>query len=312
MLNVRRLRVLREVAARGSFSGAAASLSYTQSAVSQQIAALERETGVVLVDRHARGIQLTEGGRALVAHAEAILGRMAEAEAELEAIAGLRAGRLRLASFPSAGATLMPLAVAEFRRLHPGVELTLAQAEPEDGVAGVRAGDYDVALGIDAEFCPLAGEDLERVALLDDPMYVALPMGHALASRSRVRLGDLAEDPWLLSASSSACPDARILLRACLTAGFEPRIAFESDDYGAIQGFIAAGVGVALIPDLALTTVREDIVVRPVVGRAPARRIFAVALRTGYRAPAAVAMLEVLGGVGARWATGRAGLAVAG
>lgn len=312
MINVQRLRVLREVAARGSFSSAAAALSYTQSAVSQQIATLERETGMALVERHARGVELTEGGRALVVHADAILGRMAEAEAELEAIAGLRAGRLRLASFPSAGATLMPLAVAEFRRLHPGVELTLAQAEPEDGVAGVRAGDYDVALGIDAEFCPMPDEDVGRVALLEDPMYVALPRGHALASRARVRLGDLAEDPWLLSASSSDCPDGRILLRACLTAGFEPRIAFESDDYGAIQGFIAAGVGVALIPDLALTNVREDIVVRPLAGPAPARRIFAVALRAGSRAPAVTAMLDVLEGVGARWAAGRAELAVAG
>src|SRR5918992_1839096 len=125
MLDVKRLRVLKEVAAQGSFSAAAESLAYTQSAVSQQIAALEREAGTMLVERGARGIRLTEAGEALVRHADAIFARLAEAEAELDAIAGLRGGRLRLASFETAGATLVPLAVASFRASHPAVELTL-------------------------------------------------------------------------------------------------------------------------------------------------------------------------------------------
>ena len=130
MLDVRRLRVLREVAARGSFSAAADALAYTQSAVSQQIAALEREAGTTLVERNARGVRLTDAGRALVEHADAILARLADAEAELEAIAGLRGGRLRLAAFPSAGASIMPEAIARFRERHPAVELTLEPAEP--------------------------------------------------------------------------------------------------------------------------------------------------------------------------------------
>ena len=130
MLDVKRLRVLKEVAARGSFSAAAESLAYTQSAVSQQIAALEREAGTVLVDRNARGVRLTEAGRALVGHAEVILARLADAEAELEAIAGVRGGRLRLVSFPTAGATIAPRAIGRFRERFPGVEVTLSRASP--------------------------------------------------------------------------------------------------------------------------------------------------------------------------------------
>src|SRR5947199_10791771 len=131
MLDVRRMRVLKEVAAKGSFSAAAESLAYTQSAVSQQIAALEREAGLQLVERSARGVHLTEAGRVLLGHADDILRRLSDAEAELEAMAGLRGGRLRLVAFPSAGASIMPEAVARFRERHPAVEVTLAPADPD-------------------------------------------------------------------------------------------------------------------------------------------------------------------------------------
>src|SRR5919108_4564114 len=146
MLDVRRMRVLREVARRGSFSAAADALAYTQSAVSQQIAALEREAGTRLVERGARGVRLTDAGRALVEHADGILARLTAAEEELEAIAGLRGGRVRLASFPTAGATLVPLAIAEFSQRHPGVELSLVEAEPEDAIPQLKSGQLDVAL----------------------------------------------------------------------------------------------------------------------------------------------------------------------
>src|SRR5258708_3495485 len=144
MLNVNRLRVLREVAARGSFSAAAQSLSYTQSPVSQQIATLEAETGTLLVERRPRGLRLTPAGQALVEHADAIMARLESAEAELASIAGVGGGRLRMASFPTAGATLMPLAVAEFSARHPGVELTLAEGEPEDMAPRLRDGEFDL------------------------------------------------------------------------------------------------------------------------------------------------------------------------
>src|ERR687883_1329792 len=146
MLDVRRMRVLREVAVRGSFSAAAEALSFTQSAVSQQIAALEREAGAVLVERSARGVRLTEAGEAVVRHADAILARLAEAEAELEAIAGLRGGRLRMGAFESAASTLMPLAIAAFRDRHPAVELTLTDLEPHESVPLLRAGELDLIL----------------------------------------------------------------------------------------------------------------------------------------------------------------------
>src|SRR5437763_2988276 len=197
MLDVKRLRVLREVAAHGSFSAAADALDYTQSAVSQQIATLEREAGTVLVDRSARGVRLTDAGEALVRHADAVLARLADAEAELEAIAGLRGGRLRLVAFPTAGATIAPRAIAAFRERHPAVEITLVPGEFEDGVAALKAGDTDIALLIESGFETCHDAAIERMALMDDPMYVVLPAGHPLAERRRLRLDDLREESWI-------------------------------------------------------------------------------------------------------------------
>src|SRR5918911_2840013 len=228
MLDVKRMRVLREVSARGSFSAAAEVLSYTQSAVSQQIAALEREAGSQLVERSARGVRLTDAGRALVSHADVILARLADAESELHAISGLRAGRLRLASFATAGATVMPQAIARSRAAHPGIDLSLEPAEPEDALPKLKSGDYDIALVIDAPHCAIDTADIELLHLLDDPMYVCLPAQHPLARKTRLRLEDLAGEAWMLG-STGRCPDTAILLRACQTAGFEPRIAFHSD-----------------------------------------------------------------------------------
>src|SRR3954470_17587559 len=297
MLDVKRLRVLREVAARGSFSGAADALSYTQSAVSQQIAALEREAGTVLVERSPRGVRLTDAGTALVGHADAILARLDAAERELEAIAGLRGGRLRLVSFLSAAASLMALAIAEFRHRHPAVELSLEPGEPPDAIASLKAGNCDVALCIEAAFNPVRDDAIDKTPLLDDPMFLVLRRDHPLARKPDVRLEDLADEAWI-QGTATTCPDPSILLRAANAAGFEPRIAFHSDDYTAIQGFIAAGVGVGLVPDLALVSVRDDIAIRDLGPKAPARRIFAATLAGSYRAPATAAMLEVLEEVG--------------
>src|SRR5919202_1965575 len=149
MLDGHRMKVLKAVAAPGSFSAAADALSFTQSAVSQQVAALERESGTKLVERRARGIRLTPAGEALVSHADAILARLDDAEQELAAIAGLKGGRVRTASFQSAGGTLMPRALAEFHRRHPGVELSATTAELDQAHELLRAGDIDVALVMD-------------------------------------------------------------------------------------------------------------------------------------------------------------------
>src|SRR5437588_8401644 len=189
MLNTGRLQVLAEVIRRGSFSAAADALSYTQSAVSQSIARLESEVGATLVVRDRRGVKPTAAGATLVEHAEAIFAQIETAEAELAAVLGVRGGRLRVASFPSAGSTLMPLAVAVFRRGHPDVSLTLAEGEPEEIAPRLRAGEFDLALLFEfpgARERPGAG--LRSTKLLDDPMHVALPAAHPLAGKPALRL----------------------------------------------------------------------------------------------------------------------------
>src|SRR5215217_2178946 len=194
MLDVRRLRVLREVALQGSFSAAAEALSFTQSAVSQQIAALEREAGAVLVERSARGVRLTEAGEALVRHTDTILARLSEAEAELEAIAGLRGGRLRMAAFESAGATLMPLAIREFAERHPAIELSMTMGEPEETEPLLKSGELDLVLGFGSRFAEQDG--IERRLLIEDPMLLVLPQDHPLANKRNLRLADLAAEAW--------------------------------------------------------------------------------------------------------------------
>jgi DNA-binding transcriptional LysR family regulator len=303
------MRVLREVAVRGSFSAAAEALSFTQSAISQQIAALEREAGTTLVQRSARGVRLTDAGEAVVRHTEAIMARLAEAEAELEAIAGLRGGRLRMASFESAGSTLMPLAIAGFRELHPAVELSMSLAEPEDSIPLLRSGELDLAIVFESTAVPEL-DGIDRAHLLEDPMYLALPRDHPLAHRRRVRLEDLAGEAWVAGAADCECN--RLISHACAMAGFQPRIAFQTDDYNAMQGFVAAGVGVSLIAELGLRTVRDDIVVRDLGRETPVRQIYAATLADGYRAPATQAMLEILQNVASGYASRRPKLTLVG
>jgi DNA-binding transcriptional LysR family regulator len=307
MLDVRRMRVLREVAVRGSFSAAAEALSFTQSAVSQQIAALEREAGAKLVERSARGIRLTDAGEALVRHTEAVLANLAEAEAELDALAGVRGGRVRLASFPSAGSAIVPQAIASYRARHPGVELSLIEAEPQESLPRLRAGELEIALSYSPSLVSdesLNGLDTED--LLDDPFYAVLPVGHPLNAKSKLRLKDLSSDSWVTG--TEACPCTGQVQWACTGAGFEPHVAFESDDFATVQGLVAAGVGVALIPDLGFATVRDDIVIRELAGPKLSRTVQAATL-PGYRSPATQAMLEVLRETAAGYRSARVELA---
>jgi DNA-binding transcriptional LysR family regulator len=292
MLDVRRMRVLREVAERGSIAAAAQALAFTPSAVSQQIATLEREAGVALVERGPRSIRLTEAGQVLVAHTEGILASLEAAEAEIQAIAGLRGGILRLASFPTAYATVMPPALVEFRRRYPSVELTLTDGDPLASLERVRSGELDLALMYEYAFVPFPADDtIEQVPLLEDAIRVLLPRGHPAARRRAVRLKDLADESWITSTARSSCH--LFVARACRAAGFEPRIAFESDDHAVWQGLVAAGVGVALAPELALTTLHPGVEARPVALQPLKRRVFA-AHRAGGRSAAIGAMLEVL------------------
>jgi DNA-binding transcriptional LysR family regulator len=298
MLDVKQLRVLKSVAEHGSFSAAAEALSYTQPAISQQIAALERTAGTTLVDRTSRGVRLTDAGRALVDHAHVVLARLAAAEAELDAIAGVRGGRVRLGSFPTASAALLPPALARFSERHPDVELTFFEKEPEDAIQMLRAGELEVAIVF--EFHNLSQGEWDRLyggaelhALVDDPMYLALPLGHPLAHKPRVRLQDLSDELWIQEGNPRN-PCGRLHQAACVNAGFDPKIGFRSDDYNVVQGMVAAGVGVSLLPSFALANVRDDIVVRSLGKTAPARQIAAATLAGGYRSPATEAMLDIL------------------
>jgi DNA-binding transcriptional LysR family regulator len=280
------------VAARGSFSAAAEALNFTQSAVSQHIAALERETGAQLVERRSRGVRLTDAGRVLVEHAEAILARLDFAEDDLAAIAGLRGGRLRLVCFQSAGATLVPRAVAAFHDRHPQVELGMLEAEPEEAGALLKSGEVDLALVYDHVSTPgLLGPELELTPLIEDRYEMILPAGHRLAGRRRLALADFADDPWIASTHLSGC--RRIIEGVCREAGYEPRVAFEADETMAAQALVAAGVGVAILPHLALTTVHPGVVVRT-LRDAPVRRVLAARLQGAYRSPACEAVLQIL------------------
>lgn len=294
MLDVRKLNALREIAIRGSFSAAAEQLHYSQSAISQQVAQLEKQVGTLLIERGGRGIRLTSAGRALVDRTDLILRQMTEAEAELEAITGLRQSALRLVTFGSAAATFMPLAIQSFRATHPGTVITMGLAESVAATALISSGDADIAvISRYGEAAPCGG--LVVTDLLDDPMRVAVPRDHPVAAHQEVRLADLAEEPWIL-ATTAGCADWAVFVAACRLAGFEPRIALRNDDYLAVQGFVAAGLGVALLPALVsgAAMTRADIVVRSLGPTAPVRSIGAAVFAGAGQSPSVAAMLVEL------------------
>lgn len=283
--------MLREVIASGSFSAAAESLHLSQSAVSQQIAVLEREVGIPLLERTTDGPKLTAAGQALMEHGDAVICRLEEAERELAQIAGLEGGRLRLASFPTASATLMTRALSLFRQRFPKVELEFSEDEPEDSFPALKRGDFDLAVVFDYPAFPLDfSRDVEAEMIYEEPMRVALPPGHPLAAAKSVRIADLANEDWLCGALPSSCRDQVIGL--CREAGFEPKISFQSEDYEVIKGFVAGGLGVTILPELAGG--HPGIELRTVRGQKPVRRVYAVTRESEVRSPAAEQMLGVL------------------
>jgi DNA-binding transcriptional LysR family regulator len=247
MLDVTRLRVLAAVARYGSVTKAAQALHYAQPSVSHHLGRLEAETGAQLIQRVGRGIRLTEAGRLLAERAEEVLGRLDAAENEVAAITGLAAGRVRLAAFPSAFATVVPLAVERFATSFPGLELGLTEAEPPEALRMLRAGEVDLAMVFTHEPEGFAGADgLRTAALFDEPLFLVLPP--ASRPKRRPRLADHADAAWI-----AGCERCRAhLLQQCAAAGFEPRVEFSTDDYVAVQSLVAAGIGVSTLPALAL------------------------------------------------------------
>ena len=197
MLDVRRLRVLREVAAHGSFSAAAEALDFTQPAVSRQIATLETEAGARLVERSARGVRLTQAGELLVGHADVILDRLTAAESQLEALTQLEGGRLRIGAPATANATLIPLAIRAFDDAHPEVHLRLDESVSSELIEALVAGDLDIAIVTDAERIPELPGELVLEPLMDDPLHLAVARDHPLADAPRVRMADLKDEVWI-------------------------------------------------------------------------------------------------------------------
>ncbi len=293
MLDLKRMRVLREVAERGSFSAAADSLYVSQSAISQQISALEAEVGTQLLLRLRSGPILTDAGRLLVSHADAAICRLEQAERELAELSGMGSGELRLVSFSSASATVVAAAASRFQDLHPEVRLSLAEAEPEDSIGRLKRGEFDIALAFDFELYPFEPDrDLAMTHLLDERMHVALPPDHPLAERRALRLEELSGDPWLCGSSESSC--RQLTLRSCERAGFTPDVAYESNDYTVMLALVAAGMGVTLVPDLALMIPSPDVPMVEIEPAPPIRRVWVATLEAGSRSNATDAMVQIL------------------
>jgi DNA-binding transcriptional LysR family regulator len=290
---VRGIRALCEVGARGSFSAAADALGLTQSAVSQHVAALEREAGLPLVERGTRPTELTEAGRVLVRHGTAIAARLDDAEQELGELAGHRSGRLRFGSFPTALTTFVPMALARLRREHPAVVLTVVDDHLQGLLPRLTDGTLDLAVIYDHEILPAGAPELRYVPLFDDTYRAVLPAGHRLARRrGAVGLLDLAEEVWVGGHTGSAW--FSIVRHSCRAAGFEPRTSLASDDYRAVQAFVAAGLGVAVIPGLAVATTVPGVDVRQLRGPAPVRRISVAHQADRFPSPAVRAMTDIL------------------
>ncbi len=307
MLDVTRLRVLVAVARHGSVTAAARELNYAQPSVSHHLARLEAETGVRLIQRAGRGIRLTDAGRLLADRSAEILGRLDAAENELAAQAGLRAGRVRLAAFPSALGTIVPAAAAMLRAEHPAMDLRLTEAEPPEALRMLRAGYVDVALvfrhvqgsgtgpGPDV---PPAGPEEEGTRgqlVLDEPVHLITrrrsdggsgPMGGELARYAHCR--------WI-----AGCDRCRInLMTQCSVAGFTPKIAFTTDDYVAVQALVAAGLGVATLPDLALRAARHP-GIRAAELPGARRHVYALQYGDPPDSPAAIRLIDALAAVAA-------------
>ncbi|MEO3808766.1 LysR family transcriptional regulator [Sphaerisporangium sp. B11E5] len=313
MLDTWSLQVLAAVGEHGSFSAAAEALSLTQPAVSRQIAGLERRLGVCLFSRVPRGVRVTPAGEIAVEMARDTLARLRALEARLASFADLESGVLRLAAFPSANAFLVPEAIRRFADAHPGVSLSLLRADPAAPLRAVREGLIDLELithwhlyedGEAARYASpgesprrIALDGVELVPLLDEELRIALPADHRLARVHRVHLADLADETWIDGAHPDCLGPMTPLTEALGTA---PRVGLWCDDWNGKQALVAARAGVMLVPSLAHTALRDDVVVLPVTPSLPTRRLYAVAAPAHCRAPAVTAMLAILADLTAR------------
>ncbi len=295
MIDAAGLRVIRAIADEGSFTAAASALGYSQPAISQMVRRMEDRIGTVLVERLGRTVRLTEAGEVLARHATPVLSALQTAESEVAAIAGLRAGRVRLMAFPSSSSTLVPRALAKVRAAYPDVQVTFTEAEPPESLAALRAGECDIAVAFAYDGTTLArGEaDMETFQtrkLLDDEVRLVLPTDHRLANAPHATMADLVDEQWI-----AGCPRCRgHLLSLADRAGFVPSVSFETEDYVAVLGFVAAGLGVALVPDLILASAHNEGVRVVPIKPSPRRAVSAVTTPDLTRVPAVDATLQAL------------------
>lgn len=292
MLGVWRLQLLREVSRRGTIKAAAAAMSVTPSAVSQQLKLLEAEAGVPLLEHHGRLVRLTEAGERLVRHADDIVATLDAAESELAAARTGVSGTLRVAAFPTAARAILPSAIARLGRRHPALRVTLRDLETRESLAALALDEVDLAVvdEYDDEATRIGDRGVDLVGLVRDPLTVALPPGRTEPGTA-VRLEDLADDPWIMDTESSSIHG--VVMRACRRSGFEPHVRSNCKDYSVIIALVEAGLGVAMLPGLALRDRAIRATVVPV--DPPLERRVSVAVKPERRAhPAVGAMLDEL------------------
>lgn len=293
MIDARRLRVLREVAEHGTLAAAADALHLTPSAVSQQLAALEREVGQPVVERQGRGVRLTGAAEVLVGHANLVLAQLEAAAADVAAYADGAVGTVRVAGFATALAELAAPAAAALRVSHPRLALVFEEQEAPDCFSALARGDADIALSMVSRQAPAPDDPRFHLRPLQaDTLDAVLPAGHPLAAGEEVELAALAREPWVGPPDGTSCHD--VTVTGCAAAGFAPDFVHRSLDFHTTMALVGAGLGVALVPRLAQAVVPAGAVVRPLRAPAPARRVFAATRAGGERRPTVAAVLDAL------------------
>jgi DNA-binding transcriptional LysR family regulator len=293
MIDVRRLRSLRELADRGTIAAAADALHLTASAVSQQLAALERDVGQRLVEPDGRRVRLTPAAHVLLDHSGPLFAQLERMQADLDAHARGEQGEVRVGAFPTAIIDLVAPAAEALRASAPGVRLAVREAEAPDVFDLLVRGELDVTIAMASAYAPPATDErFTRVELQRDVLDAAVPLDHPLAGAPEIALLDLQAETWIVPPPGFQCES--VLLGACQGAGFAPRTAHRTQDWAAALALVSAGLGVTLVPRLAQTAPPPGVAIRPVAGAAPCRHLFATCRGGADRAPVVRVVLDAL------------------
>lgn len=284
--------LLATVAHHGTMTRAAAAVGYTVSAISQQIRKLEAEAGQPLLYRHSRGTRLTDAGKVVVEHAEQISGQMGSLQDALDDIAGVRAGSLRMGTFPTAGSSLLPLALGRFQIERPGIDLTVRSARLEPLLNMLNGREISMSLVWEYQWSKLNLPHVNLLFLMDDPTALVVADTHPLANRQSVKVSELLNENWVVRAERH--PMIEAIVQSSNQVGFFPKITYEANDYQEVQAMVAIGVGVSLVPRLALTVLRSDVRVIPIAGNVPTRRILLARMRDSHPTRAENEMTRLL------------------